>query len=126
WISVDTSQPAVMREAVKQGAHIINDQRGLQRPGALATVLELKTPVCLMHFFAEPRLPGSCTLKELMALIKADLWTLTARCQTAGIRADRILIDPGFGQGNYCKNARENYYLLAHLKEFGALGFPVL
>ncbi len=125
-ISVDTSQPGVMREAVRQGAHIINDQRGLQAPGALVAAVELKTPVCLMHFFSEPRQPGSCSLAELMARIKADLWILTARCQTAGISAERIMIDPGFGQGNYCKNAQENYYLLAHLKEFGALGFPVL
>lgn len=125
-ISVDTSEPAVMREAVALGAHIINDQRGLQVPGALAAVVELNVPVCLMHFFAAPRQPGSCSLAELLALVKADLWTTTARCQTAGISPDRIMVDPGFGQGHYCKNAQENYYLLAHLAEFSALGFPVL
>lgn len=125
-ISVDTSQPAVMREAVARGAHIINDQRGLQVSGALAAVVELNVPVCLMHFFTAPRRPGSCSLMELLAMIKADLWTVTARCQTAGISHDRIIIDPGFGQGHYCKNAQENYYLLAHLAEFSALGFPIL
>ncbi len=125
-ISVDTSQPEVMREAVAHGAHIINDQRGLQVPGAMSTVVELKMPVCLMHFFSTPRTPGSCSLLNLLAMIKADLWTLGTRCQTAGVSHDRIIIDPGFGQGHYCKNAQENYYLLAHLQEFNELGFPVL
>lgn len=125
-ISVDTSQPEVMREAVARGAHLINDQRGLQVPGAMATVVELKIPVCLMHFFATPRVPGSCSLLNLLAMVKADLWTVITRCQTAGISPDRIIIDPGFGQGHFCKNAHENYYLLAHLREFNELGFPVL
>lgn len=125
-ISVDTSQPAVMREAVARGAHIINDQQSLHVPGALATVVALETPVCLMHCFAAPRQPGSCRLDALLATVKADLGTVATRCKTAGISADRIMVDPGFGQGSYCKNAQENYYLLAHLNEFAALGFPVL
>jgi dihydropteroate synthase len=125
-ISVDTSYPAVMREVVSQGAHMINDQRGLLVEGALAAIVELKVPVCLMHFFTPPRRPGSCGLAELLSIIKADLWTLTARCRTAGVSSDRIIIDPGFGQGHYCKNAEENYYLLAHLSEFSVLGFPIL
>ena len=57
-ISVDTSLPAVMREAVARGADIINDQRGLQVPGALAMAVELGVPVALMHFFTSPRQPG--------------------------------------------------------------------
>lgn len=125
-VSIDTSQPQVMREAVARGAHLINDQRGLQAPDALATVVELAVPVCLMHFFAAPRPAGSGSLPELLAGIKADLWTLTTRCRMAGIPADRIIIDPGFGQGHYCKNAQENYYLLAHLAQLVDLGYPVL
>ena len=50
-ISVDTSLPAVMREAVARGADIINDQRGLQVPGALAMAVELGVPVCSDAFF---------------------------------------------------------------------------
>jgi len=125
-ISVDTSEPQVMREAVARGAHLINDQRGLQRPGALATVAELKTPVCVMHFFTAARQPGSCSLPELLAMMTADLSIRAGQCRTAGLSADQIIIDPGFGQGHYCKNAEENYYLLAHLDAFTSLGFPVL
>jgi dihydropteroate synthase len=79
-----------------------------------------------MHFFNYLRHPGSCSLSELLAMVKADLWTTAVRCQSAGIIPGRIIIDPGFGQGHYCKNAQENYYLLAHLSEFADLGFPVL
>lgn len=125
-ISIDTSLPEVMREAVARGADIINDQRGLQAPGALAMAVELGVPVALMHFFAAPRRPGNGSLPELLARIKADLWTTVTRCQTAGMSAERIIIDPGFGQGHYCKNAEENYFLLAHLSELAAWGFPVL
>ncbi|MBS0351139.1 MAG: dihydropteroate synthase [Proteobacteria bacterium] len=125
-ISIDTSEPQVMREAVSLGAHLINDQRGLQAPGALKAAVELKTPVCLMHFFNYSRQPGSCSLPELLATIKADLGTSAIRCQSAGITPERIIIDPGFGQGHYCKNTKENYYLLANLSEFTHLGFPIL
>lgn len=125
-ISVDASQPTVMRAAVNSGAHIINDQRGLQIPGALETVLELKTPVCLMHFFPYPRHPGQEQQQELMKKIKIDLSALTAYCRAGGIDSHRIIIDPGFGQGHYRKNAAENFYLLAHLNELTSLEFPLL
>jgi dihydropteroate synthase len=125
-ISIDTSEPLVMRAAVACGAHLINDQRGLQTAAALKAAVELATPVCLMHFFSPPRQPGSGTFKELMATIKADLSLNAVRCQTAGIAKDRLILDPGFGQGHYGKNAQENYYILAHLKELTALGYPVL
>ncbi len=125
-VSVDTSQPAVMREAVNLGAHIINDQRGLQTPDALETVVELKTPVCLMHFFPYPRKPGQEQQYELMNKIKTDLLALTAYCRAGGIDPNRIIIDPGFGQGHYRKNTAENFYLLAHLNELTTCGFPLL
>lgn len=50
-ISVDTSKAAVMREAVRCGAGMINDQRALRESDALEAVAALKVPVCLMHFF---------------------------------------------------------------------------
>ncbi len=125
-ISVDTSEPAVMREAIKHGAHMINDQRGLQVPGALSTLHELSVPVCLMHFFAKVRVAGSSSLSELLTTIKNDLHQVIARCQSAGIANDKIIIDPGFGQGNYGKNSQENFYLLAHLSELASWGYPVL
>jgi dihydropteroate synthase len=124
-ISVDTSRPAVMHAAVQAGADLINDQRALQSVEALQTVASLNVPVCLMHFFTQ-RQPGSCDLPSLLAMIKHALNDSIKRCENAGISADRIIIDPGFGQGHYGKNSEENYYLLTHLAEFVAMGYPVL
>lgn len=125
-ISIDTSRATLMREAAALGADIINDQRALTLEGALTTVAELKLPVCLMHFFTEPRIPGSSSLPALMSQIKQELLKRVLACEAAGITRDRIILDPGFGQGNYSKNAEENFYLLAEIQQLLALGFPIL
>ncbi len=54
-ISLDTSKAAVMREGCKAGAHLINDVRALQEPGALQAAAEARVPVCLMHMQGQPR-----------------------------------------------------------------------
>src|SRR5262245_24247188 len=54
-ISVDTSRPEVMREAVAAGAVMINDVRALRMGGALDAAAALDVPVCLMHMQGEPR-----------------------------------------------------------------------
>lgn len=125
-VSVDTSRSAVMREAIQAGADLINDQRALHSDDALQTVASLNTPVCLMHFFTSKREPGSCDLPALLEMIKHSLRASITRCEKAGILPDRIIIDPGFGQGHYGKNSEENYYLLTHLAEVVAMGYPVL
>lgn len=125
-ISVDTSRPVVMREAINMGADMINDQRALSLDDALVTVSALKTPVCLMHFPARTRASGLLSCAELLVSIKKELKESVRRCKKAGILEDRIVIDPGFGQGHYSKNLMENFYLLNHLSQFVAMGLPVL
>ncbi len=125
-VSVDTSQPKVMRAVLEAGADMINDQRALRVPGAIDIVAQYKVPVCLMHFFNPQREPGSSSHKELLNTICSDLQLAVSRCQSAGVAKDRIIIDPGFGQGNYGKNTAENFYLLAQLQSFCDLGYPVL
>ena len=135
-ISVDTSRPAVMRAAVAVGADIINDQRMLREDEALSTVAELQVPVCLMHGFAQPRQAlDLLSPAHLLEKVEQDLQQVVARCLAAGIHQNRIILDPGFGQGNqnekatenyYAKTCNENYYLLANLKELVDMGYPVL
>lgn len=125
-ISVDTSTPQVMHAAVDAGAHMVNDQRALQVEDALQVVSELKVPVCLMHSFPAERKPGECSLETLMRTVISDLLARADLALAAGIAADRIILDPGFGQGNYAKNYQENFYLLANLKKIVNLGYPVL
>ena len=125
-ISVDTSHPKVMREAITVGADIINDQRALQIEDALTVVKELKSPVCLMHFPNANRKPGSTSYAQLLATVKQDLESAVERCEIQGLSRNQIIIDPGFGQGNYGKNLNENFYLLNHFSEFLSFGLPVL
>ena len=53
-ISVDTSSPTVMGEAINCGAELINDVRALSRPGAMEAVRASKVAVCLMHMQGKP------------------------------------------------------------------------
>ena len=55
WVSVDTYKAEVMRAAMAAGAHLINDIRALEAPGALAAAAEAQVPVCLMHMQGAPR-----------------------------------------------------------------------
>lgn len=124
WISVDTSKPEVIREAAKAGAHIINDIRSLQEPGALEAAAATGLPVCIMHMQGEPRTmqqaPG---YKNLLQDVDTFFVEQIARCEAAGIKKDRLLLDPGFGFG---KNLSHNYQLLAHLADFHHFGLPLL
>ena len=126
WVSIDTSDPCVMRACIEAGAHIINDQRALSVPGALACVADLQVPVCLMHFFQPIRIPGSTSLDALFLATYQALQERIVQCQRAGIAKEQIIIDPGFGGGYYGKNTEENFYLLRHLERFLDLQCPIL
>ena len=124
-LSIDTSQPVVMQAAIDAGVDMINDQRALHVSNAIDVVASAKVPVCLMHFPYQ-REPGSTAATVLCQHVIADLQKKIDRCLQAGISQDRLLIDPGFGQGNYGKNTSENFYLLKELKQFQQFGLPIL
>ena len=123
-ISVDTSKPEVMREAVAAGAGLINDVCALRAPGALDTAARLGVPVCLMHMAGEPRTMQSAPCYgDVVAEVRAFLAGRVEDCIRAGIPRARLLIDPGFGFG---KTLAHNLALLAHLGVFTDLGVPLL
>ncbi len=128
-LSVDTSRAEVMQEAIDRGVTLINDQRALQQPGALSVIAAapLHVNVCLMHFF-QGRQPGSDSHESMLHAIITDLKRVIQQCQSAGIVQDRLIVDPGFGQGHYGKNTAENYYLLSQLPQLklALYGLPVL
>jgi len=124
-VSVDTSQPRVMQAAIDAGVDLINDQRALKAAGALEVVARANVPACLMHFPYQ-RIPGSSTPAQLMQQVVADLSDDVARCEQAGMTKNQLLVDPGFGTGNYGKNTHENFYLLKHLNELKQCGCPIL
>jgi dihydropteroate synthase len=123
-ISVDTSRPDVMREAVAAGASMINDVRALQLPGALSAAAELDVPVCLMHMRGEPEtMQRSPAYDDVVAEVRRFLVERIGRCRDAGIPNSHILVDPGFGFG---KTLAHNLDLLSRLPEIADLGLPVM
>ena len=123
-LSVDTSDPQVMGQAVAAGAGLINDVRALQRPGALAAAAELGVPVCLMHMQGEPAtMQVEPSYGDVVAGVRAFLADRVAACRALGIRGDQILVDPGFGFG---KTLEHNLDLLRRLPEIAPAGVPLL
>jgi dihydropteroate synthase len=123
-ISVDTSTPAVMREAAAAGAGMLNDVRALRRSGALEAAASTGLPVCLMHMQGEPdTMQDDPQYDDVLDDVSGFLSGRVARCEAAGIARERIVLDPGFGFG---KSVAHNLALLAHLDRLHSLGFPLL
>ncbi|MEI3775335.1 MULTISPECIES: dihydropteroate synthase [Pectobacterium] len=124
WISVDTSKPEVMTASAQAGAHLINDIRALQEPGALEAVAATGLPVCLMHMQGMPRtMQHKPHYDDLMQDIGDFLQQQIDRCVSANIPKSKLLLDPGFGFG---KNLAHNYALLARLSELHRFELPLL
>jgi dihydropteroate synthase len=124
-ISIDTYKASVARAAVGAGAEIVNDVSALRWDGQMAkTVAELKCGVVLMHTRGRPEEwrtlppPGDIVLQ-----VKRELREWLEAAVVAGIRRERIALDPGFGFG---KSFEQNYPLLARFQDFQSLGLPLL
>lgn len=123
-VSVDTQKSEVMRAAIAAGASMINDVNALQAHGALAVCAAADVAVCLMHRQGTPAdMQADPQYSDVVAEVSAFLGQRAAACRAAGIAADRIVIDPGFGFG---KTVVHNFTLLRDLKLLTALGYPVL
>jgi dihydropteroate synthase len=124
-VSVDTYKAGVARAAVQAGAEIVNDVSGfLWDPQMRRTLAELKCGAVLMHMRGRPQewktLPP---LSEVVTVVKRELRERSDTAVIAGMKRERMVIDPGFGFG---KNREENYPLLRRLEEFHELRFPLL
>jgi len=123
-ISIDTSQPEVIRAAVTAGAHIWNDVRALTRPQALETAAALNIPVIIMHMRGEPTTMNN--LDQYDDVTQDVMRELSERVQDAldaGVKPEHIMIDPGFG---FAKNAQQNLKLLNELHQLNAMNYPIL
>ena len=123
-ISVDTSCPQVMRESTRLGAGLINDVRSLRREGALQAAAESGLPVCLMHMQGEPEtMQKNPHYDDLLAEVQAFFAERMAACAAAGIAAERIILDPGFG---FAKNLQHNLSLFKHMQVLHGFARPLL
>ena len=124
-ISIDTYKSSVARAAAAAGAEIVNDVSGLRWDSQMArTIAEIKCGAVLMHMRGRPEEwrnlppPG-----DIVLLVKRELREWVEAAVLAGVRRERIALDPGFGFG---KNFDQNYPLLARFQELQSLGFPLL
>ncbi len=123
-ISIDSSKPEVMRQAVAAGAGMINDVNALQAPGALAVAAELNVPVCLMHCQGTPgTMQNAPAYSDVVAEVKEFLQQRVEACVACGIPRTHLWIDPGFGFG---KSVEHNLQLLARLTTLRSLGLRLL
>ena len=122
--SIDTSTPEVMRAAAVAGAHMINDVRALGRSGALDAAVEIGLPVCLMHMQNDPQsMQNSPRYENVVTEVVDFLSQRKLRCLQAGIEADKLLLDPGFGFG---KTLAHNLALFDALGTFAEQGHPIV
>jgi dihydropteroate synthase len=126
-ISVDTYHAATARAAASAGAEIINDVSGLGwDPGMAAAVAETGCGFVLMHTRGRPGEWDTQTRlrdDEVMPCVLEGLREQLAQALSAGIAAERIVLDPGFGFG---KRGAENFVLLDGLVQLHTLGRPLL
>jgi len=133
-ISIDTYKAKIAKEALQEGAHIVNDVWGLRADPKLAEeVARAKCPVVLMHNRSNPagvevraRLGNAyigADYTNLIEEVKRELMDCVYLAQRAGILDEHIILDPGIGFG---KKVGQNLELINRLDEIRALGFPVL
>ncbi len=117
-VSIDTYKAEVARQAVAAGASMINDVWALRRdPDVARTAAELGVPVVLMHN------QDHTNYDDDVPDVVSRLSWLADRAVEAGVRRDRIVLDPGIGFG---KTAQHNLEILRRLGEFRATGLPLL
>jgi dihydropteroate synthase len=118
-VSVDTLKAAVAAWALEAGAAIVNDVWGLQRdPDMARVVAEHGAPVVIMHNrdAADPAIDIVADVEEFFSRSLEIAWS-------AGIRRDRIVLDPGIGFG---KTPEQSIICIARLHEFAGFGLPLL
>jgi dihydropteroate synthase len=117
-ISIDTYKARVAEAALAEGARMVNDVWGLRDPAMAGVVAQHQAALIVMHNRTAAD-PGIDIFEDLRAYFERSL----ARARQAGIRQDRIVLDPGIGFG---KTLEQNLQILARLDELRAFGFPLL
>ena len=116
-VSVDSSKPEIMTEVAALGAHILNDIRGFEMPGAMEAAAATDCGLVVMHR------SFTTDYEDVVADVERYLQERQRRLEALGVSADRICWDPGFGFG---KTVEQNFQLLGTTDRFVASGQPYL
>ncbi|HEV7187550.1 MAG TPA: dihydropteroate synthase [Blastococcus sp.] len=124
-VSVDTTRASVAHAALAAGAVLVNDvSGGLADPAMASVVAEAGVPWVLMHRRGESRdMYAAARYDDVVDDVCRELAERVDAALSAGVAADRIVVDPGLG---FAKRPEHDVALLAGLDRITALGFPVL
>jgi dihydropteroate synthase len=115
----------VARRAVELGAEMVNDVTALRGDPELAPVVAAsRAYLCLMHMQGEPRtMQLDPRYDDVAGEVAAFLEERLAAAVAAGVREERICLDPGIGFG---KTVEQNFELVRRLDVLLGLGRPVV
>jgi dihydropteroate synthase len=124
-VSIDTYKAGVARAAIESGAEIVNDVSAFRwDPKMAKTVAELKCGAVLMHMRGRPEEWRALEpVADIVVLVKRELREWSDAALLAGVKRERMVLDPGFGFG---KNFEQNYPLLRRFEELHQLRYPLL
>lgn len=123
-VSVDTTRASVAAAAIRAGAAVINDTSGYWDPELPAVVAGSEAMVVLTHSLWPPRSePVRPEYDDVVDAVRARLDALVAQSLAAGIRPDRLVVDPGHDLN---KNTVHSLELIRRLPEIVAMGYPTL
>ncbi len=124
-VSVDTMRASTALAAVEAGASVVNDvSGGLADPGMAAAVAATQATFVAMHWRGHSTVMDSLArYGDVVQDVAAELLARRDALVAAGLRPDRVVLDPGLG---FAKGADHNWTILARLDELTALGHPVL
>jgi len=124
-VSVDTASSQVAETALLAGAKIINDvSAGREDPGMFSLAASGGAAMVLMHMLGKPRsMQDNPRYRDVVAEVRGFLAERLAAAERAGVRRDRLIVDPGIGFG---KLLEHNLALLAGTNALAELGRPVL
>ncbi len=121
-ISIDTSKPRVAREALRLGAHLVNDVTGLKNPQMIEVCAQAGVPAVAMHMQGNPRsMQQNPRYHDVVGEVESFLLTQAESALANGLPS--VLIDPGLGFG---KTIEHNLTLLRELRRLSRFDYPVL
>ncbi len=124
-ISIDTRISSVAKMALAEGANIINDiSAGQNDPNLLKVAAEYNCPIILMHIKGTPQtMQNNPTYRDVVSEVFSSLKKSAENAKEAGIKEDKIILDPGIGFG---KTNEHDLTLLASLDQLVKIGYPIL
>ncbi|MCB1532497.1 MAG: dihydropteroate synthase [Alphaproteobacteria bacterium] len=125
FISIDTRNAKTMEAALKAGANIINDISALTHDSrSIDVAAQANVPVILMHMAGTPQnMQKNPSYNNVIEDVFEFFKRRIEHCETHRLKSQNLVLDPGIGFG---KTLEHNLLILRNIKEFSALGCPIL